>query len=151
MQSNFYRALGEAQKSISGISKDSKNNFANYSYVSAEEMVRSARTALFDAGLVAWRKSWSTKLETDGTYNVKSLFFVVHPESGEAVEFDVEFPAVIRKGIPQDKAVACALTSSLSYFLRDLLLLPRFAAEENMDVRDDFIDELNQRILQIQN
>ncbi len=150
MQSNFYKALGEAQKSLSGISKDAKNNHANYNYVSAEEMVKASRAALFHAGLVAGRKSWAIKLEADGAYNVKSLFFVVHAESGESLEFEAEFPAVMRKGMPQDKAVACALTSCLSYFLRDLLLLPRFSAEENMDVHNDFTDEINQRISQIQ-
>lgn len=41
------------------------------------------------------------------------------------------------KGRPLDKAFATALTTALKYWLRDLLLLPRVVADDDMDTRDD--------------
>lgn len=164
MQANLYKALLSAQKALNGVSKDSSNSFANYSYVSAEMMVRSARAVLFKNGLVLSRKSWSYALDADGAYRVSSTFVLAHPESAESIESTTEFPAVTtRKGLPADKSCAVSLTSSLSYFLRDLLLIPRYAAGENMDEYDDSdtqstpkpkaetpsfgnIDEINQRL-----
>jgi len=48
----------------------------------------------------------------------------------------IEFPAIEKKGTPADKAVAAALTTSLNYFLRDLLMIPR-SEEFDMDKTDD--------------
>lgn len=129
---NLLRALLKAQESIVGVEKKSTNKFSNYDYVSAEDMVKSARKALLESGIVSGRKSWS--YESD---KVRSTFFLSHPESGECLEATTEFPAVARKGTPEDKALATALTSSLSYFLRDILLLPRFPKNENMDYYTD--------------
>lgn len=140
MKNNLYTALLEAQKSIDSVAKDSKNTFANYEYVSAETMVKECRTALLKNSIMVWRKSWSYSREAHETYRVESAFCVMHSESGEMIESVVSFPGLLRKGITADKAVACALTSSLSYFLRDLLLLPKFSAAENMDARND-VDE----------
>lgn len=147
MNGNLYKSLLEAQKSLTGICKDANNDFANYKYVSAEEMVKTAREVLLNNGIVVGRKSWFYAPEPDGTYKVTSFLFATHPESNERVDFTIELPAVTRKGTPQDKAVACALTSSLSYFLRDLLMLPRFDPAENMDTHDDqHADSLNELI-----
>ena len=108
-------------------------------------MVTSARKALHHGGLIAGRKAWKYE---DG--KVKCRFFVAHPDSGEELEGVTEFPSVQRKGTPEDKAIATALTSSLSYFLRDILLLPRFSKSENMDYYSEdshvSMDEIESKI-----
>lgn len=129
---NLLSALLKAQQSLDGVQKKSTNTYSNYDYVSAEDMVINARKALLEAGLVAGRKAWSYEKD-----KVKCTFFIAHPESGEELSGDTEFPSVARKGTPEDKALATALTSSLSYFLRDILLLPRFPKNENMDYYED--------------
>jgi len=63
------------------------------------------------------------------------------------MEETLEFPAIVRKGTPHDKAVAAALTTSLSYWLRDVLLLPRMDNEASMDRRNDNIQALNTQLL----
>jgi hypothetical protein len=61
---------------------------------------------------------------------------LAHPASGEVETYHYSFPAIPEKGRPLDKAVAASLTSSMGYWLRDLLLLPR-GNELSMDNRDD--------------
>ena len=46
------------------------------------------------------------------------------------------FPIIEDKGRPLDKALAGALTTSLAYYLRDLLLIPK-QDENQVDKRDD--------------
>lgn len=142
---NLQAALMRAQKSLDGVQKTSTNKFSNYDYVSAEDMVTSARKALHNAGLVAGRKAWNYEKD-----KVICTFFIAHPESGEELTGSTEFPSVPRKGTPEDKAIATALTSSLSYFLRDVLLLPRFPKNENMDYYSDgthvSMDEIESKI-----
>ena len=145
MVKNLQAALLEAQKSLDGVQKKSTNKFSNYDYVSAEDMVTNARKALIQAGLVAGRKAWAYEQD-----KVKCTFFIAHPESGEEITGETEFPSVARKGTPEDKALATALTSSLSYYLRDILLLPRFPKNENIDYYEDgphvSMDEIQSKI-----
>ena len=126
-------ALLVAQRSLQAVEKDATNSFHRYAYVSAEQMIGAARSALHSAGLVVFRREWN--LREDGV-SVFSLVEVAHPDSGERMLCDFCFPVVCEKGRPIDKAVAGALTTSLSYFLRDLLLVPR-EDEGAMDRRDD--------------
>ena len=62
-------------------------------------------------------------------------FELCHPASGESQTDKADFPAQLKKGTPLDKAVAAALTTSLAYWLRDLLLIPR--VDHEMDKRND--------------
>ena len=48
----------------------------------------------------------------------------------------LDWPIIPEKGRPWDKAHAGALTSSLAYFLRDLLLMPRVEEGTDMDSGD---------------
>jgi hypothetical protein len=48
-------------------------------------------------------------------------------------EMTLDWPIIPEKGRPWDKAHAGALTSSLAYFLRDLLLMPRVEEGTDMD------------------
>jgi hypothetical protein len=123
-----------AQGAISGVSKDSRNTFHKYAYTSAEGMISACRDALQRGGVVARRTGW--EIVADGLY-VQSRLTVCHGWSGESSESTVVWPIVVEKGRPVDKAVASALTTSLSYWLRDLLCLPREDESGHMDGRND--------------
>lgn len=127
-------ALLVAQSSLKNVAKGSENKFHNYKYAGAEDVLTEARSHLHEAGLMVLRDS-AKVLEDQGTPVLHSVFIVVH-ESGEAIVLDQEFPVVPGNGRPMDKAVAASLTTSMSYFLRDLLLIPRVDGEE-VDTRDD--------------
>ena len=147
-------ALLKAQKAIVSVGKDAKNDFHKYKYVSAESMMAECRAVLHDAGLVltcegsgglsslvhsvVWQpfKDSDPQMVESNTVIVNRCFRLCHPESGESRVYTFAFPAVPEKGRPIDKAVAGALTSSLSYFLRDLLQVPR-GDENEMDRRHD--------------
>jgi hypothetical protein len=130
----LYEALLRAQTSLSSVLKDARNSFSNYNYVSSESMILEARAALLKEGLVLRRSSWH--FDQGGTIPTVSMRFVLaHPESGQMTEDEAQFPVIEKKGTPSDKALAAALTSGLSYYLRDLLLLAR--SDEEMDKRND--------------
>ena len=139
-------ALLVAQQAIENVAKDSENTFSRYKYTSAEAIIGACREALHGAGLVARRVTWL--IETQPYYTdadgyreciVTSTFRLSHPASGSIEDFVVPFPAMERKGMPLDKAIAAALTSGWAYWLRDLLAVPR--AAEEMDKRDDSAHE----------
>lgn len=125
-------ALLEAQKAVHAVTKDAVNQHHRYGYASSEAIIIEARQCLTEAGLVVRRGHWSY----DPTNNkVYMDFHITHPDSGEYFKEGVEFPAVPGNGRPLDKALAAALTTAQSYYLRDLLLIPRVDVE--MDTRDD--------------
>lgn len=135
-------ALLEAQKSINEIQKEATNDFNKYKYVSAEAIIKEARRCLTKAGLVVRRGMWwyfpedtDFNNEWGGLWRCNMTFHISHPGSGETYSETVEFPVIPGKGRPLDKALAGALTTAQSYFLRDLLLIPR--VDEEMDRRDD--------------
>jgi hypothetical protein len=158
----LYTALNEACSNVKRLGKDGHNEGQHYDYTSAEAIIEYSGKLLADAGVVAVRttyeigemikdrapdKVWNEKV-TPGqeTYMriVTSTFRVTHAETGET-EFCVHpFPAVLSAGKPWDKAIAGALTTSLSYFLRDLLRIPR-ADGDTMDQRDDRTEEDHQQ------
>lgn len=127
-------ALLVAQASISGVGKDARNSFHKYSYTSAEGMIAACRQALHGAGLAFSRIGW--ELSQDGQ-TVDSEFLLQHPASASVMSFRVPWLVVVEKGRPVDKALAGALTTSMGYFLRDLLLLPREDEDGSMDRRND--------------
>jgi len=151
---NLDLALLKAQQAIVSVSKDATNSFHKYAYVSSESMMAECRAVLHQAGLVltsegagtlsvlehsvVWQpfKDSEPVMADTKTVIVKRSFRLTHPASGESKTYTLEFPAVPEKGRPIDKAVAGALTSSLSYFLRDLLQVPR-GDENEMDRRQD--------------
>lgn len=126
-------ALLAAQRAVNAVGKDSRNDFHKYRYVSAEAMISACRAALAEGGLTVRRRAW--EISDDGTF-VVSKFEVSYSLTGESTVDTVPWFAVVEKGKPADKALASALTTSLSYWLRDLLLIPR-EDEETMDSRDD--------------
>ena len=128
-------ALLAAQSALPSVGKDSKNSFHHYAYTSSEAMIGACRAALHSAGLVLRRSGWKFDGTADGGV-VTSQFILSCPASGESVTDEVGWVAIPEKGRPIDKALASALTASLNYFLRDLLMVPR-EEESEMDKRDD--------------
>lgn len=135
---NLMRALADAQKSIGGVEKDARNKHHGYDYSSAEGIIADSRTALLRHGIIADRTSWTMNDLPDGTRSVTSRFLLWHIGSGEHLATDSPWPVIPEKGRPLDKALAGALTTSLAYWLRDTLLLPRGIEGEILtDARED--------------
>jgi hypothetical protein len=128
-------ALIAAQRDLKAVHKGSENAFHRYRYASAEDMMSACRQALHAQGLAARSTRWS--IESDETHRwVVASYELIH-ESGEVEQYPMatKWPFQEEKGRPLDKALAGALTSSLGYWLRSLLLVPR--DDEEMDKRDD--------------
>lgn len=128
-------ALLAAQSALPSVGKDSKNSFHHYNYTSSEAMIAACRTVLHGAGLVLRRAGWKFDGTAEGGV-VTSQFVLSCPVSNESVTDEVGWVAIPEKGRPIDKCLASALTASMGYYLRDLLLVPR-EDENEMDKRDD--------------
>ena len=125
-----------AQGAIDGVGKDARNTFHKYAYTSAEGMISACRAALQVGGITARRVSWEIR-GTDSQQFVVSALEIAHGYTGESARSEIAWPIIPDKGRPFDKAVAGALTTSLGYWLRDLLCLPREDEDGHMDGRDD--------------
>jgi len=131
-------ALVAAQLKMKGVAKDSTNTFHQFKYASADDVIAASRVALNGEGLAVVR-SWKITVNELGVW-VDSDFVLVH-EGGTTTTFSAcSFPALEGKGRPLDRAIAISLTSSLGYFLRDLLLIPK-PDDESMDRRDDTLHQ----------
>ena len=128
-------ALVAAQRDLRQVGKGSENKFHGYRYASAEDMMAACRAALHGQGLSARRTRWCVEADESHRWLVSS-YEVAH-EDGDVEQYPMatKWPFAEEKGRPLDKALAGALTSSLGYWLRDLLLVPR--DDEDMDQRDD--------------
>lgn len=131
-----WAALKEAQQSIEAVGKGSQNQFHGYNYTSAEDMLKACRKALHDAGLVAYRLSWKINSTEAGVMVSSNFCIALADNDEESVCANVEYPAIPGNGRPLDKAISAALTTSFSYWLRDMLMLPRVDGLE-VDTRDD--------------
>lgn len=126
-------AIFAAQQAIDAVGKSSRNDFHKYSYVSAESMIAACRSVLHANGLLVQRDAFTLDM-AEG--RLESSFVVKHIPSGEVRGYVFPWPFIAEKGKPIDKALAGALTVSMNYWLRDLLLVPRMD-ESEMDRRDD--------------
>lgn len=132
----LYSALVHAQTKAQAVAKDSRNEFHRYAYASTEAIIEEARVALSAAGLALFPGRWALVADGAGNTTVKVEYHLAHT-SGESQHLEVEMPVVPEKGRPIDKALATALTCSMGYLLRGLLLLPRVDPATEMDKRDD--------------
>jgi len=121
MRAEFWTAMMKAQMGLESVSKDATNDWGKYGYTSAEQMITKCRQTLLGNGLVFSRTNW--ELVDD---KVCSEFLIVHAESGQQIRFSNQM--VFVGGKNPDKAVLAALTTSMNYMLRDLLLIPRVEA-----------------------
>ena len=131
-QIELVEAIGKAQAEAVALLKDAQNKQQNYRYLSSETMIQESKRILLENGLVLI--PIQTEIDRDGTPVVaKRVFELVHIPSAEAMTLTSALPIEPHKGRPWDKAGAGSLTTSLSYFLRDLLLIPRVTDEEDID------------------
>lgn len=134
------KALATAQQKCKPVEKDARNTFHKYSYASAEAILAAAQQALAASDLAVVCSS--PRLTTIGSGSTTCHALVrnvtlIH-SSGEYLPLDpLEWPVIPDKGRPLDKAFASAITSSLAYLLRDLLLMPRVDPEDEIAGRDD--------------
>lgn len=127
---NLTHAILVAQKSLDHVSKDARNAFHKFNYVSAEAMITDCRAALHEAGLVLL----TLKSTVDGN-TLRCTYLLMCGE--ESLEMTFDTPAVEGSGRPLDKAFASSSTTNLSYFLRGLLLVPRVEEGADMNTRND--------------
>ncbi len=119
-----HEALLSAQQALEGIDKNGRNEFHNYDYVTAESMISECRAVLHQAGLILTAGDVELIPCAEDTMIVRATHTIALG-GAESVSIVRDWPAVLSKGRPMDKAVAGALTAGLSYTLRDLLLIPR--------------------------
>lgn len=128
-RANLQAAILEAQRTVGAVAKESRNTFHNYKYASAEHMLVESREALINAGVQVNRGAYELR-ELAGNIVCRMEMILCHPESGEREVNQIDYPVIPEKGRPLDKAVNGALTTSMAYWLRDLLLIPRLDASE---------------------
>lgn len=136
----LYAALARATANASSVAKDAQNSFHRYKYASAEAVIAEAREPLAAEGISVVQSAWRVRARenAEGGYfaDLEVTYAVLHKDGG-VMECVAETPVIREKGRPEDKAVATALTYSLGYFLRGLLMLPRVDEEHEVDRRDD--------------
>lgn len=120
--------LLKAQQAVEAVGKSSRNNFGNFNYASAETIIMASREVLHKYDLIVTRNGWRIINEPDRESVVEAVYVLGH-KSGVNVVCATQYPIVVKKGMPSDKALNASLTTGLSYFLRDLLLIPRVEVE----------------------
>lgn len=133
------KALAKAIQSCSAVVKADVNQHHKYAYASADTIIEEGRKALAAAGLVLLPVEAAlcgSEREGPDRFELVRTFVLLH-DSGEAAPLRVVWPVVPQTGRPLDKATAAADTLSLSYLLRDLLLMPRVDPSDDVSGRDD--------------
>lgn len=137
--SQLAAGLLKAQQVCKAARKDAYNNFHRYHYASSEAVIIEGRAALAEGGLALMPiEQVVNGHEAKGAdrYELVRKFLLIHT-SGQARLIAVAWPIVEDKGRPLDKATAIASTLSLSFLLRDLLLMPRVDDSDEAAGRDD--------------
>ncbi len=135
---NLSAALALARDRCKMAAKSSHNSFHKYDYASADEVIATAKAALADSGLAVIPQAHKMSVQMAGNksfYSVDRTILLTH-SSGEYVPITLDWPVIPDNGRPLDKALATALTTSMSYLLRDLLQMPR-GDEADMNARND--------------
>jgi len=136
------KALTAAILETEALGKESFNNWHKYAYTSMESILDAGRKAMAKHGLSArrcgYRVDWERAENNEPIAGILHNRFVLEHSSGEIKITEAEWPFYTEKGRTIEKALAGALTTSLGYWIRDLLLLPRQdAPEPKMDEQDD--------------
>ena len=150
VHASLAHALLAAQQQLQRIEKDGRNAHFKYDYASAESMIAECRAVLHEHGMLL--TAGSVTVEPFSSNDQGECLIVRQNWSislvGENVEGNTNsiercWVAVPERGRGTDKALASSLTANLSYFLRDLLLLPR--GDEPGTGLDDTRNEQNQQ------
>jgi len=129
-------AIGDAQAAR----KDKRNKFHKYDYVSAEAIFATARGPLSKNGLSLIPVETFFRLGDDKGKRVATVarnLRLCHSSGQWITIITPDWPVEAGQGKPLDKALGGALTSSLRYALRDLLLIPQVEPGADVDQRDD--------------
>tara|TARA_R110000787_G_scaffold179906_2_gene291992 strand:- start:148 stop:666 length:519 start_codon:yes stop_codon:yes gene_type:complete len=134
--------LQAAQADTTAVGKASRNDFAKYDYTSAEEVLLHVSPILAAHGLGMFRTKWEQERWTvthDGEPCIMVRSWIQLHASGlkESWVESFDWPIVVSKGRPTDKARASSLTDSLKYWILGILLIPR--ADIEMDQRPDTV------------
>jgi len=125
------------------VPKEAKNPQHNYKYASSDSILEAGRGCLSKRGLaliplVSGLRAYDGPDDRSGqtpTYYLEQTYRLVHA-GGASIDLPlVPWPVIPERGRPLDKALASALTTSLAYFLRNLLLMDRVNEDDNMDAR----------------
>jgi hypothetical protein len=126
----LWMAVLEAQRSLRAVTKDKTAKVVTkggasyeYKFASTEDVMAAAREALLGQGVIAQRTGYEIHIGEAGP-EVLSTFRLVHAETGQ-VEVYPAVPMPIAGQGAADKVLAGALTYSWSYWLRDVLAIPR--------------------------
>jgi hypothetical protein len=126
----LWLAVLEAQRSLRAVTKDKTAKVVTkggasyeYKFASTEDVMAAAREALLGQGVIAQRTGYEIRIGEAGP-EVLSTFRLVHAETGQ-VEVYPAVPMPIAGQGAADKVLAGALTYSWSYWLRDVLAIPR--------------------------
>lgn len=143
-------ALFEAQRLVKAVSKDATNDHHKYNYASADAIITEARTCLHEVGLAVLPVSSAITMAKMSDTDDKGVIFewtqerldltfeVFHAASGTSMAWPPFSVAVIpERGRPLDKAEAGARTYAMSYFLRELLMIPRTGADDRDGQHDE--------------
>lgn len=136
MGNELHKALLAAQESAKGLSKDGKNNFGKFGYTSIEEVVKTCRAMLHKQGLVFFPENQEMHVTADATY-VKQTYQLRHVESGETQAVTRTMVVPENKQMSPCQSQGSAESYLLKNTLRELLLLPRFDKNEDIDSHDN--------------
>lgn len=125
---SIYQKLHKAQASVSGIEKTGRNSHFNYDFFEEREVLRVAREALSDAGLVFFysvddvsdRAVTTSKGREELLTDVRMTCTIFDAEGGESVTGK----AIGRGQDGQDKGVNKAIVAGLKYWLLKTLMIP---------------------------
>lgn len=133
-----------AKAVLKGSTAEVRSDKGNYSfkYAGSDHVVAVARDALHESGIAVTRVEYLHREHTGTARGVLDSLFRVAHTSGEFFEVTFEdWPVLMGAGRTMDVALRIALTGSVGYFLRDLLLLPRLPEDDpehgGLDERED--------------
>jgi hypothetical protein len=129
------KALFEAQKKAKGLKKDGTNKFAKFDYVSIEEVVSTARELLHEQGLAFFPQSQSVKHENGEAWLYQS-YTLFHAPSGESLNLHRAIVVPDANKQSPCQAQGTAESYMLKNTLRELLIIPRFDAKDDLDGHD---------------
>lgn len=145
--------LVKAQRAAKAVPKLGENKHANYRYATSESIIDEGRLAMNEGDLALLQTNVELQLLDRGEQEDRNdgdeqreksrlrayvrVHYLLAHISGESFGFVREWPCIVQKGRPLDKAEGGALTTCLAYTMRDLLSLPRDNDLAAMDRRDD--------------
>lgn len=131
--SDLDMALLAAQEDCKGLSKDGNNKFGKFNYSSIEEVVKTCRGLLHKQGLIFFPEEQTMHTEGPAVY-VSQKYCLKHVKSGEtqAITRTMVIPPEMGD-MSLCQIQGAAESYMLKNVLREVLLLPRFDAKDDLD------------------